>query len=388
MIVIPRRMGLMNQRALLEQLRRVGKASRADLSKSLGLSQPTTGKIADELIRMGLLEEINGDEENAEENALKESRLGRPGRLLRLNQRDKRFLAIQLGVKKTSFVTLPPGTNEEDQWMFDLQTPDNINDLEKVLETAARRIKVDSLWGVLVSVPGIVDENEGKVIFSPNLHWTENANLQVLIKNVWKAEALLMQEERALALGHHVVDAKGEDFFLVDFGEGIGGAAMVGGRLYSSSLPLSGELGHTPVCGNKRKCGCGATGCIETLVSERGLIESFSNITHNKNANWKDLVEHIKEHGLEPWLVDTLNATASVIAEALNVMGIRRVVMTGFISSLPKPVSDYLKEKIADGAMWARFGEVDVEIAPRRRTAGLVAAGIDKLVIPLHIKEK
>jgi len=69
-------------------------------------------------------------------------------------------------------------------------------------------------------------------------------------------------------------------------------------------------------------------------------------------------------------------------------MGIRRVVMTGFISSLPKPVSDYLKEKIADGAMWARFGEVDVEIAPRRRTAGLVAAGIDKLVIPLHIKEK
>jgi predicted NBD/HSP70 family sugar kinase len=308
--------------------------------------------------------------------------------LLRLNQRDKRFLAIQLGVKKTSFVTLPPGTNEEDQWMFDLQTPDNINDLEKVLETAARRIKVDSLWGVLVSVPGIVDENEGKVIFSPNLHWTENANLQVLIKNVWKAEALLMQEERALALGHHVVDAKGEDFFLVDFGEGIGGAAMVGGRLYSSSLPLSGELGHTPVCGNKRKCGCGATGCIETLVSERGLIESFSNIIHNKNANWKDLVEHIKEHGLEPWLVDTLNATASVIAEALNVMGIRRVVMTGFISSLPKPVSDYLKEKIADGAMWARFGEVDVEIAPRRRTAGLVAAGIDKLVIPLHIKEK
>ena len=37
---------------------------------------------------------------------------------------------------------------------------------------------------------------------------------------------------------------------------------------------------------------------------------------------------------------------------------------------------------IQNGAMWARFGQVECLSAPRRRTAGLVAVGIDRLVVP------
>jgi hypothetical protein len=32
--------------------------------------------------------------------------------------------------------------------------------------------------------------------------------------------------------------------------------------------------------------------------------------------------------------------------------------------------------------MWAKFGTVECVAAPRRRTAGLVAAGIDQLIMP------
>jgi hypothetical protein len=32
--------------------------------------------------------------------------------------------------------------------------------------------------------------------------------------------------------------------------------------------------------------------------------------------------------------------------------------------------------------MWARFGRVECISAPRHRTAGLVAVGIDRLVVP------
>jgi hypothetical protein len=34
--------------------------------------------------------------------------------------------------------------------------------------------------------------------------------------------------------------------------------------------------------------------------------------------------------------------------------------------------------------MWARFGEVICEAAPRRRQEGLVAAGIDRLLFPAN----
>jgi glutamate synthase (NADPH/NADH) small chain len=50
MIYVPSRMGQLNRRALLRRLQKLGVASRAELAKSLGMSQPTAGKIVDELI--------------------------------------------------------------------------------------------------------------------------------------------------------------------------------------------------------------------------------------------------------------------------------------------------------------------------------------------------
>jgi ribosomal protein L19E len=34
--------------------------------------------------------------------------------------------------------------------------------------------------------------------------------------------------------------------------------------------------------------------------------------------------------------------------------------------------------------MWARFGELSIETAPRRLAAGLVAVGIDRLALPME----
>jgi len=251
------------------------------------------------------------------------------------------------------------------------------------LAVAAARIRQKEFWGVLVSVPGIVDEPGARVLFSPNLHWTENAELPKLIQQVWSAPVALVQEERALALGHQYVDSQDEDFLLVDFGEGVGGAAIVDGKLYTNPLPLSGELGHTPVLGNRRKCGCGAMGCIETLVSVRGLLHSFSSAHRGVRHTWEYLGRTLEEKGIPRWLEETLDATGVVIAGALNVLGLRRVVVTGALNELPPAVMDALSQAILMGAMWARFGEVKIESAPRRRTAGLVAVGIDRLVLPM-----
>jgi hypothetical protein len=37
--------------------------------------------------------------------------------------------------------------------------------------------------------------------------------------------------------------------------------------------------------------------------------------------------------------------------------------------------------------MWARFGEVECVSAPRRRIAGLVYAGIERLIAPVVISK-
>ena len=153
--------------------------------------------------------------------------------------------------------------------------------------------------------------------------------------------------------------------------------------------------------GNPRPCGCGAAGCLETLVSRRGLLESFK-ATKGRVAGgsgggpqiagdggggsqiqaWKRLVQHVGEQGLEPWLAETLDTTAKVIAGGLNVMGLHRVIITGSLTEFPACVVEHLTQEIKRGAMWARFGEVSCQAAVRRRSSGLVAVGINRLVLP------
>jgi predicted NBD/HSP70 family sugar kinase len=236
--------------------------------------------------------------------------------------------------------------------------------------------------GVLLSVPGIVDETTNRVLFSPNLHWTERADLAGIIRQVWDLPVLLVQEERVLALGHQLVNPECEDFLLVDFGDGVGGAIIMDGKPLVNPLPISGEIGHTPVLGNWRCCGCGATGCVETLVSLRGLLESFAAATRGKKKSWSQFREHIAAHGIEPWLAHTLDTAAVVIAGALNILGLQRVVITGSLADLPPSVIAHLSRAIEDGSMWAKFGKVECVAAPRRRMAGLIAIGIDRLVVP------
>src|ERR1044071_9342749 len=170
------------------------------------------------------------------------------------------------------------------------------------------------LWGVLVSVPGIVDEATGRALFSPNLHWLEKIDLAAGLRQIWRLPILLVQEIRALALGHLTAQPGGEDFLLADFGQGVGGAIVLDGELYTHPMPLSGEFGHSPISGNQRRCGCGASGCLETLISERGLLESFGAAQGGSPRSWQALVQHVTAQGIEDWLADALAATAKVIA--------------------------------------------------------------------------
>jgi hypothetical protein len=58
------------------------------------------------------------------------------------------------------------------------------------------------------------------------------------------------------------------------------------------------------------------------------------------------------------------------------------VVVTGSLTELPPSVLAHLSRAVQDGSMWAKFGRVECVAAPRRRTAGLIAVGIDRLIVP------
>jgi len=117
-------MGRINKRALLGRLQRMGQGSRAELARLLGISQPTAGRIVDELLAAEVLEEIQ-ETGSAADHGKSNGRLGRPSRMLRLDSSRPRFVAIQLGVTETRLASLPLGIGNEDRWDATFPTAPN-----------------------------------------------------------------------------------------------------------------------------------------------------------------------------------------------------------------------------------------------------------------------
>lgn len=382
----------LNQKKILRALLSRGAATRAELAREVELSQPTAGAIVDDLLAAQIIENSvapppapsgrggsRGNTAQAETGAA--TRMGRPGQLVRLDRTRRRFVAIELGVRHTRLAFVPVGVADLD-WEVELTTPATLGEWTKRLARTMKKWSRARIEAVLLSVPGVVDERNGRVLLCPNLHWAEQTGLPDRLHGLCAAPVLLVQEIRALALGHLAAEAGGEDFLLVDIEDGVGGAAVIGGRLFESPLPLSGELGHDPVRGNPRACGCGAVGCVETLVARQGLLASFAAGSRHQRHTWADLKRDLTENGLPRWLKEGLDALAITIAGALNVLGLHRVIVTGILNELPEGVMAHLSRGVVKGSMWARFGEVTCVAAPRRRMAGLVSAAIDRILVP------
>ena len=238
-------------------------------------------------------------------------------------------------------------------------------------------------WAVMVSTPGVVDERAGRVLLSPNLHWSEHADLPWILRQVWSAPVGLVQEVRALALGELGARPDGDDFMVVDISDGVGGALMLGGRIYQGALPMSGEIGHTPIPGNNRLCGCGGRGCLETLASHAAWSRACARRrgTRTQPSTFTDVVSAADKE-IPQWMRATFDVIATCVSAALNLYGVRRVVMVGRISELPAPATDYLIGVIQRASMWSRFDAVAVTLAPKRVARGLVIAGIQRFVMP------
>jgi predicted NBD/HSP70 family sugar kinase len=101
------------------------------------------------------------------------------------------------------------------------------------------------------------------------------------------------------------------------------------------------------------------------------------------SPSWSALAAHVKQAGVEPWLTEALDHAASVIAGAMNVLGVGELVMTGSLMELGDPVTDALSAAVARRAMWSRFGQIACRWSPRHWSAGLIAAAIDRVLMPV-----
>jgi glucokinase len=125
--------------------------------------------------------------------------------------------------------------------------------------------------GAVLGFCGLVDTDTGKIL-STNAKYDDAPRLDLV---EWSRRTLdlplrVENDARLALLGEwYAGAARGcADLVMVTLGTGVGGAAMMGGRLLRGKHYQAGCLGgHLPVAYNGRRCSCGSFGCTEAEAS-------------------------------------------------------------------------------------------------------------------------
>ena len=142
---------------------------------------------------------------------------------------------------------------------------------QTMTETGAERA---DFIGVGIGAPGPLNRAKGIVIVTPNLGW-KNFPLRDEISRRVGLEATLDNDANCATLGEFWCGAAvgGTNVIGITLGTGIGGGLILEGKLYHGSSDVAGEIGHTSIDANGRRCKCGNYGCLEAYASGPAIAE-------------------------------------------------------------------------------------------------------------------
>jgi glucokinase len=170
-----------------------------------------------------------------------------------------------------------------------VKTPkQNISSVVEIIFEIYNRLKTvcPKIVSVVIGIAGLVDSKKGIVIFSPNLKWA-NVKLKDILSTKIVEPIFIDNDANLATFGIYKYELKGQYDTVVCFtlGTGVGGGIIINKKLFNGSNGLAGELGHTTIIPNGKKCNCGNKGCLERYVGGQWFIKTaIEKIKQNKKS--------------------------------------------------------------------------------------------------------
>jgi glucokinase len=147
----------------------------------------------------------------------------------------------------------------------------------RVAEAVKHLSAAGPLAGIGIGCPGHVDSRGGVVREAVNLGWHEwplREHLQSLLHT--PPPIALANDVNAAALGEWQFGGRPESLLYLAIGTGLGGAAILGGKLVEGAGQFAMEIGHWAMTPGGRACKCGLQGCPEAYLSGVGLAAALA----------------------------------------------------------------------------------------------------------------
>lgn len=267
----------------------------------------------------------------------------------------------------------------------DRETPGALFDQ---LGRAVKRLEAEAgpAGAVGLGVPGIIESSTGRVRSAPNLPVLDGLAVGEELSRRVGRPAYGENDANAAALGEVWLGAGrgGQVVLYVTLGTGVGGAVVIGGRVFEGASGYAGEIGHVQIDPRGRPCGCGSWGCVETVAGSAGWVYRAEQARQARTSSLRGLPLDPKVIVTEAKAGDaaalevvdgTAQALGAGLAGALNLLNPDRVVIGGGVSAAGPFLLDRIVAEIRRRTFAHVFAAAQIRLAELGADAGAIGAG-------------
>src|SRR6185503_10073115 len=203
----------------------------------------------------------------------------------------------------------------------------------------------DSIAAMGVAIPGLVNRQTDRVIAPRDLPATMVEDLHGELMRATGLRVELENDANAAAYGEYKVGAGrgARNLFYMMIGNGIGGAIIIDGKLWTGASGFAGEVGHITIDTEGSECECGNSGCLETVASAPNIVRranerlyrdntsSLSQLAMNTEFTAADIArEATNGDDFSLMMIErTGKYIGAAVASVINLLNIERIVLGG-----------------------------------------------------------
>jgi glucokinase len=270
-------------------------------------------------------------------------------------------------------------------------------DAENLIAQVARVVKelqqkANNIGAVGIAIPGLVNRQTDRVIASNYVPGPIRENLHEEVMKATGLRVELENDANAAAYGEYKIGAGrgSKDLFYITIGEGIGGAIILDGKLWTGASGLAGEVGHITIDTEGDECICGNTGCLETVASAPNIVRrakerlnrdstsSLSKLAMNKDFTAKDLAREAKEG--DDFSLMMIERTGKYIgtgvASVINLLNIERIVLGGGVMQAGELILNPIIQEAKRRAFQPCFEATEIVVAALGEDAATIGVAM------------
>lgn len=300
-------------------------------------------------------------------------------------------IGIDIGASKI----LAGIVREDGQVIERLRVPTPTNDGNEVVAAVigvleqlhtAKCLEDISLVGVGIGTAGQIDFARGLVLSgTPNIRNWQNIALRDRLGPLYGLPVWVDNDVNVHLLAEaHLGSAVGkQNVLMLALGTGVGGAALVAGRLLHGAWGGAAEFGHMTVAMQGAKCNCGARGCLEVYASGTGIARQMNERLQETDGLTRKLTSQdvfmkaqqgdTLANEIIGQMVTALGAACTSLVHSFNP---EMVVFGGGVMDQGDWIVDAIRHRMQDAGIKSLVQSVSFEQARFGSDAGLVGAAL------------